>query len=617
MLRMGGGIAGLTAAGAAKAMGANSVVEPMKERSIIVDLALFIFLSHQGVVNMGYTDLPSRMATQASSIYSNNILIMKVSFNGLISTTFTKSSTIFYSCLNKQKKKVQELEGEKEVTGLAGVLGQGFFPPNAAFTEMVTTSHLAGIVAYHTVWGVIPTFHLPPVSVTNAVSGKCTLCFFLLLYPPEYNYLYLLPGAVFVGGYCTYLLLMMYLGSSLCCVGMLAGFSSQNISRLGNALGVIGVAGEVLAQMSTAMAPGRPRVGLTIVKQSEISDLLQLVAAFHSLVGLAGVLTCIAEYMTEYPHLDVCPSACVLKTVVYLGTYIGAVTFSGSLLAYGELQDILNSAAFPLSGSDYLNVGSLIASLGRMIPFMLDPSYNTGLVSLFGVTGLSSIMVRISRDYSGWASCAEGFLLYNNLVTIVGALTGSAGAILSYIVWSKIETSLVWPLLSRGKPMEIVGTHTEIGLDQALEMIKEANSIIIILTESWGRCAAKAQYPIADMLNITTTAFFFLFSMFGIHPIAGHMPGQLNVLLVEADMDLALVIVVNDTVSSAAQEDSSSVVTGMPVLELCEAEQVLKKHMCVGDGTETHTDVKIKKKNLKTQPRNERSIGIACYLPHR
>ncbi|MEQ2158785.1 hypothetical protein GOODEAATRI_015922, partial [Goodea atripinnis] len=145
-------------------------------------------------------------------------------------------------------------------------------------------------------------------------------------------------------------LTMMYLGSGLCCVGALAGLSAQNTSRLGNALGMMGVAGgiaatigalkpspELLSQMSLAMATGGT-LGLTIAKRIEITDLPQLVAAFHSLVGLAAVLTCIAEYMIEFPHLETHPAAGVLKTVAYLGTYIGGVTFSGSLVAYGKLQ---------------------------------------------------------------------------------------------------------------------------------------------------------------------------------------------------------------------------------------------------------------------------------------
>uniref|UniRef100_A0AAX7TVI3 proton-translocating NAD(P)(+) transhydrogenase n=1 Tax=Astatotilapia calliptera TaxID=8154 RepID=A0AAX7TVI3_ASTCA len=360
--------------------------------------------------------------------------------------------------------------------------------------------------------------------------------------PPEYNYLYLLPGATFVGGYGASVAAgysieqMMYLGSGLCCVGALAGLSAQSSSRLGNALGMMGVAGglaatlgalkpspELLSQMSLAMAGGGT-LGLTIAKRIEISDLPQLVAAFHSLVGLAAVLTCIAEYMIEYPHLDTHPAAGVLKTVAYLGTYIGGVTFSGSLVAYGKLQGLLSSAPLLLPGRHMLNASLMAASVGGMVPFMLSSSYGTGMGCLLGVSGLSTVMgvtltaaiggadmpvvITVLNSYSGWALCAEGFLLDNNLMTIVGALIGSSGAILSYIMCVAMNRSLPNVILGGygttstlgGKPMEIVGTHTEVNVDQTIDIIKEANNIII--TPGWGLCAAKAQYPIADMVKM-------------------------------------------------------------------------------------------------------------------
>ncbi|MGH0181798.1 UNVERIFIED_CONTAM: hypothetical protein FKN15_007675 [Acipenser sinensis] len=398
--------------------------------------------------------------------------------------------------------------------------------------------------------------------------------------PPEYNYLYMIPGAVFVGGYGASVASgynieqMMYLGSGLCCVGALAGLSAQRTSRLGNALGMIGVAGgiaatlgslkpspELLSQMSVAMATGGT-IGLTIAKRIEMSDLPQLVAAFHSLVGLAAVLTCVAEYMIEYPHLDVHPSANVLKTVAYLGTYIGGVTFSGSLVAYGKLQGLLSSAPLLLPGRHLLNAGLMTASVCGMIPFMLDPSYTTGMGCLIGVSGLSTVMgvtltaaiggadmpvvITVLNSYSGWALCAEGFLLDNNLMTIVGALIGSSGAILSYIMCVAMNRSLPNVILGgygtsstgSGKPMEIVGTHTEVNVDQAIEMIKEANTIVI--TPGWGLCAAKAQYPIADMIKMLLEQGKRV--RFGIHPVAGRMPGQLNVLLAEAGVPYDVVL---------------------------------------------------------------------------
>ncbi|KAJ6664057.1 hypothetical protein lerEdw1_008272 [Lerista edwardsae] len=646
----------------------RNMVESMHDGSVIVDLAAEAggnvetthpgeLHVHKGVVHIGYTDLPSQMATQASSLYSNNILkLLKAispdkeyfyfqpkddfdygTMDHVIRGTVVMKDgkNLFPSPLPKtlpppapaKQKTVQELEAEK-------------FASISPFRKTMTTAgiYTSGLTA---VGGLVLMggSYLPSsipqslallaafVSSVNIAGGFLITQRMLDMFkrptdPPEYNYLYLIPGTLFVGGYGVSLASgynieqMMYLGSGLCCVGALAGLSSQGTSRLGNALGMIGVAGglaatlgalkpspELLAQMSTAMALGGT-MGLTIAKRIEISDLPQLVAAFHSLVGLAAVLTCVAEYMIEYPHLDIHPSANVLKTVAYLGTYIGGVTFSGSLVAYGKLQGLLDSAPLLLPGRHYLNVGLLAASAGGMVLFMLDPSYTTGMACLLGVSGLSSVMgvtltaaiggadmpvvITVLNSYSGWALCAEGFLLNNNLMTIVGALIGSSGAILSYIMCVAMNRSLPNVILggygttstAGGKPMEIVGTHTETGIDQTIEMIKEANSIII--TPGWGLCAAKAQ--------------------FGIHPVAGRMPGQLNVLLAEAgvpydvvlemdeinedfpDTDLVLVIGANDTVNSAAQEDPNSIIAGMPVLEVWKSKQVIVMKRTLGVG---------------------------------
>ncbi|NWV44201.1 NNTM protein, partial [Grantiella picta] len=718
----------------------KDMIESMKEGSVVVDLAAEAggniettkpgeMYVHKGVTHIGYTDLPSRMATQASTLYSNNIIkLLKAISPDKENFYFDPKDDFDYGTLDHvirgtvvmkdgkvifpapppknipegapvKPKTVAELEAEKAATitpfrktmttasvytaGLAGMLGLGIVAPNAAFTQMVTTFGLSGIVGYHTVWGVTPALHSPLMSVTNAISGLTAVGGLVLMGghylpentpqslavlsafissvniaggflvtqrmldmfkrptdPPEHNYLYLLPGGVFVGGYAAALSggysieQVMYLGSGLCCVGALAGLSTQGTARLGNALGMIGVAGglaatlgslnpspELLAQMSGAMALGGT-IGLTIAKRIQITDLPQLVAAFHSLVGLAAVLTCVAEYMIEYPHFVTDPAANLTKIVAYLGTYIGGVTFSGSLVAYGKLQGILNSAPLLLPGRHALNAGLLAASLGGIVPYMIDPSYTTGITCLGSVSALSAVMgvtltaaiggadmpvvITVLNSYSGWALCAEGFLLNNNLLTIVGALIGSSGAILSYIMCVAMNRSLANVILggygtastAGGKPMEITGTHTEINVDNAVEMIKEANSIII--TPGYGLCAAKAQYPIADLVKMLREQGKNV--RFGIHPVAGRMPGQLNVLLAEAgvpydivlemdeinedfpETDLVLVIGANDTVNSAAQEDPNSIIAGMPVLEVWKSKQVIVMKRSLGVG---------------------------------
>ncbi|XP_073536405.1 NAD(P) transhydrogenase, mitochondrial [Phyllobates terribilis] len=718
----------------------TDMIELMKEGSVVVDLAseaggniettkpgeLYV---HKGVTHVGYTDLPSRMATQASTLYSNNIIKLlkaispdKENYHYNIKDQFDYGTmdhvirgtvvmddgkVIFPApqpnnvptAAPVKHKSVAELEAEKAAAvspfrktmtnataytaGLGTLLGLGIASPHSAFTQMVTTFGLAGIVGYHTVWGVTPALHSPLMSVTNAISGLTAVGGLALMGgsylpsntaqglavlaafvssvniaggflvtqrmldmfkrptdPPEYNYLYLLPAGVFVGGYAAALNSgytieqMMYLGSGLCCVGALAGLSTQGTARLGNTLGMIGVAGgiaatfgalkpnpELLAQMSGALALGGT-IGLTIAKRIQISDLPQLVAAFHSLVGLAAVLTCVAEYMIEYPHFATDPAANLTKIVAYLGTYIGGVTFSGSLVAYGKLQGVLNSAPLLLPGRHALNAGLLAASVGGMIPYMLDPSYTTGITCLGSVSALSAVMgvtltaaiggadmpvvITVLNSYSGWALCAEGFLLNNNLLTIVGALIGSSGAILSYIMCVAMNRSLANVILggfgtsstAGGKPMEITGTHTEINLDGAVDMIKESQNIII--TPGYGLCAAKAQYPIADLVKQLRDSGRNV--RFGIHPVAGRMPGQLNVLLAEAgvpydivlemdeinedfpETDLVLVIGANDTVNSAAQEDPNSIIAGMPVLEVWKSKQVIVMKRSLGVG---------------------------------
>ncbi|MBN3301094.1 NNTM protein, partial [Amia calva] len=589
----------------------KDMVETMKDGSVVVDLAAEAggniettlpgeLIVHKGVTHIGYTDLPSRLATQASTLYSNNIIKLlraispdKDNFGFEVKDQFdygTMDHVIRGTVVLKdgkfifpapqpnnipvapppKPKSLQQIEAERKAAispfratmtsagvytgGITTLLGLGIAAPNAAFTQIVTTFGLAGIVGYHTVWGVTPALHSPLMSVTNAISGltavgglslmgggytpsssaellavlaafissvniagkcqekPCSEAKMLDMFkrptdPPEHNYLYLLPAATFVGGYGAALHSgynieqMMYLGSGLCCVGALAGLSTQSTARLGNALGMIGVAGgiaatlgalkpspELLAQMSGAMAVGGT-LGLTIAKRIQITDLPQLVAAFHSLVGLAAVLTCVAEYMVEYPHFATDPAANLTKIVAYLGTYIGGVTFSGSLIAYGKLQ-------------------------------------------------------------------------------------------------------------GTGKPMEITGTHTEVNLDQTVEMIKDASNIII--TPGYGLCAAKAQYPIAELVKMLQEQGKKV--RFGIHPVAGRMPGQLNVLLAEAgvpydivlemeeinedfaDTDLVLVIGANDTVNSAAQEDPNSIIAGMPVLEVWKSKQVIVMKRSLGVG---------------------------------
>ncbi|XP_060516948.1 NAD(P) transhydrogenase, mitochondrial-like [Cylas formicarius] len=568
--------------------------------------------------------------------------------------------------------------------GIGSILGLGICSPNSDFTSMLTVLGLSGLVGYHTVWGVTPALHSPLMSVTNAISGITAVGGLLLMNgsyfptnsvetlsaaaafvsfinvfggflvtkrmldmfrrpgdPPDYNLFYGIPAVVFLGGY-SYAAMSglaeihqaAYLAASLCCVGALAGLSSQTTSRMGNNLGMIGVAGgiaatlgqlapsnEVLAQMAACLIGGGA-IGATIAKKIEITDLPQLVAGFHSLVGLAAVLTCVATFIHDFPTFAIDPAANVTKTALFLGTYIGGVTFSGSLVAYGKLQGLLKSNALLLPGRHALNSALLLANVAAGGYLFYDPTLIGGLGALATTAALSSTMgvtltvaiggadmpvvITVLNSYSGWALCAEGFMLNNSLMTIVGALIGSSGAILSHIMCKAMNRSLPNVILGgygttstgSGKPMEITGTHTEINLDSAVEAINNARSIIIV--PGYGLCVAKAQYPIAEMVEVLKSKGKQV--RFAIHPVAGRMPGQLNVLLAEAGVpyddvlemdeinedfestDLVLVIGANDTVNSAALEDPNSPIAGMPVLNVWKSDHVIVMKRSLGVG---------------------------------
>ncbi|CAG2256297.1 NNT [Mytilus edulis] len=268
-----------------------------------------------------------------------------------------------------------------------------------------------------------------------------------------------------------------------------------------------------------------------------------MVALFHSLVGAAAVLTCFANYMLEQPHFATDPAANVIKTFLYFGTFIGGVTFTGSLVAFGKLQGVLSSEPLMLPGRNLLNAGMMATNVGAMGTFMVSDNPTVQMTCLGTTAALSSVMgvtltaaiggadmpvvITVLNSYSGWALCAEGFMLNNNLMTIIGSLIGSSGAILSYIMCVAMNRSLSNVIFggygtkstAGGKPMEITGTHTEMTSDEAVELITEAKNVII--TPGYGLCVAKAQYPIAEMVDYLKKKG--VNCRFGIHPVAAKM----------------------------------------------------------------------------------------------
>jgi len=707
------------------------MIDDMKPGSVVVDLAAEAggnietitpgeVTVYNNVTHVGLTDLPSRLPTQASTLYANNISKLMLSMQGTKDhffldmaddvvrgsivlnkgvTTWPPNPPIAVAAAAPSKA---QLAAAKEpppppnyfnnkmkqalsyTAGLGAINALGVSAPNGAFTNMSTTFGLGCIVGYHTVWSVVPALHSPLMSVTNAISGITAVGGLLLMGggyhptnaveglaagaafisfinvfggfivtarmldmfkrptdPPEYNYLMGVPASVFLASYgwavsqgYPEVHQMAYLASSLCCIGALGGLSAQPTARLGNALGIIGVSTgiaatlgllqpspEVLTQM-LAVAGGGGLLGSVIAKKIEITDLPQLVAAFHSLVGMAAVLTCFSTYIDHYPTFATDPAATMIKTSLFLGTFIGGVTFTGSLVAYGKLQGLLDSSPLMLPGRHVMNASLMAANVAAMGYYLVDPSYSVGLGLLGTTAGLSGLMgvtltmaiggadmpvvITVLNSYSGWALCAEGFMLNNNLMTVVGSLIGASGAILSYIMCVAMNRSLPNVILGGfgtsatggGKPMEITGTHTEWTVNQTVEAMVEAKNIIIV--PGYGLAVAKGQYPVAEMVNILKKKGKNV--RFGIHPVAGRMPGQLNVLLAEAGVpydivlemeeinddfnhcDLALVIGANDTVNSAAEDDPNSIIAGMPVLRVWKAAQsvVMKRSLGVG-----------------------------------
>merc|ERR1711990_844035 len=292
-------------------------------------------------------------------------------------------------------------------------------------------------------------------------------------------------------------------------------------------------------------------IGTTIAKKIEITDLPQLVAAFHSLVGMAAVLTCVATYIDHFPGFATDPAATMIKSTTFLGTYIGGVTFTGSLIAYGKLNGNLSSNPLILPGRHALNAGLLAANVGAMGYFLYDPSMSVGLAMLGTTATLSGVMgvtltmaiggadmpvvITVLNSYSGWALCAEGFMLNNNLMTVVGSLIGASGAILSYIMCVAMNRSLPNVILGGfgtsstggGEAMAITGTATVWEVDETVKAIADARNIVIV--PGYGLAVAKGQYPVAEMVSLLRKKGKDV--KFGIHPVAGRMPGQLNVLL--------------------------------------------------------------------------------------
>ena len=448
--------------------------------------------------------------------------------------------------------------------------------------------------------------------------------------PIEHNQLLAIPGAAAI----TALLVASaagvpnihqcgYLFSSLCCIGGIAGLSDQSTARLGSAMGMTGIAGGVttaLAEMAfpapvmiqaLACLGAATAVGTTIGKNVPITDLPQTVAAFHALVGVAATLTSISSFMS-------CGNPDGLhKVACFAGSAIGAMTVTGSLAAYVKLAGIIKSG-WDLPMKNVLN-RPLMAANAAAFAAMFAGGHGVGLAAVTGTAMLTGVLgwnvtnsigsadmpvaITVLNSYSGWALCAEGFMLNNSMLTIVGSLIGSSGAILSYIMCRAMNRSLENVIFGSyaelgGAQAKVEGTHTETSIQEVSELL--ANSKDVIIVPGYGLAVAQAQYPLAQLVQLLRENNINV--RFGIHPVAGRMPGQLNVLLAEANIpydivlemeeinedmektDAVLVIGANDIVNSSAVEDPNSPLAGMPVLEVWKASTciVMKRSLATG-----------------------------------
>jgi H+-translocating NAD(P) transhydrogenase subunit beta len=435
-----------------------------------------------------------------------------------------------------------------------------------------------------------------------------------------------------------------YIVSALLFIMALAGLSKHETAKTGNAYGVTGMAIAILATIYLALkgasadgALGVPAaLGLIVVamaigavigiwraKNVEMTGMPELIAILHSLVGAAAVLVGYNSFLTEsqlrdaHSALELTGSLANIHSVeVFLGVFIGAVTLTGSVVAFLKLSTRISSAPLTLPQRHKMNLAALLISGGLMVWFVSSGNVvplliMTVIALLLGWHLVASIgggdmpvVISMLNSYSGWAAAAAGFMLGNDLLIVVGALVGSSGAILSYIMCKAMGRSFISVIAGGfgGTPVSTeekdYGDFRETNAVEVAALLKEASSVVI--TPGYGMAVAQAQYPVADLtarlrkrgINVR----------FGIHPVAGRLPGHMNVLLAEAkvpydivlemdeinddlkDTDVVLVIGANDTVNPSAEDDPSSPIAGMPVIQVWHAKEVVifKRSMAPG-----------------------------------
>ena len=421
-----------------------------------------------------------------------------------------------------------------------------------------------------------------------------------------------------------------YIASAILFILSLSGLSNQETSKRGNWYGIIGMG---IAIVATILNPSVDSYGWLIVAvviggaigaqlaaKVEMTQMPELVAILHSFVGMAAVLVGYASYLDPNLHL-VGTAATIHSVEVYLGILIGAVTFTGSVVAFGKLSGRVGSKPLLLPNRHMINLGMLIACI-FIGSWFLDAGHGGGTFWLivmtliafaFGVHMVMAIggadmpvVISMLNSYSGWAAAATGFMLSNDLLIVVGALVGSSGAILSYIMCRAMNRNFVSVIMggfgtTTGDGGDEGGEQGEaipISAEEVAQMVGDADNVVIV--PGYGMAVANAQHPVSDLTKILKDKGVNV--RFAIHPVAGRMPGHMNVLLAEAnvpydlvlemdeindelgDVDVVIVIGANDIVNPAALENPNSPIAGMPVLEVWNAKTVIvsKRSMATG-----------------------------------
>jgi NAD(P) transhydrogenase subunit beta len=432
-----------------------------------------------------------------------------------------------------------------------------------------------------------------------------------------------------------------YIVAAVLFILSLAGLSKHETAKPGIYFGIAGMAIALAATIGLAVRGEDGRsglaatgvgllvaaivigavIGLWRARVVQMTGMPELIALLHSFVGLAAVLVGWNGYYeveAKGSPLDAIAGNLVRihHAEVFIGVFIGAVTFTGSIVAFLKLSARINSKPLMLPGKNVLNLGALGAFVGLTVGFVASPSLGL-LIAVTAVAlalgwhlvasiggGDMPVVVSMLNSYSGWAAAASGFLLDNNLLIVTGALVGSSGAYLSYIMCKAMNRSFI-SVIAGGFGIEAAsgdetdyGDYREINAQEAAELLADAKSVII--TPGYGMAVAQAQYPVADLTRKLRERDIDV--RFGIHPVAGRLPGHMNVLLAEAkvpydivlemdeinddfpETDVVLVIGANDTVNPAATDEPGSPIAGMPVLHVWEAKNVIvfKRSMAAG-----------------------------------